>query len=1231
MAYSFDSRYDDLPPIGVNQAPAGWTQVLSGGSDTRGVNSNVSNYYVSGSSSGANGAVTNSLVAAINNTLTNGIAVDGGSLAIAGLRGVMYGATALSNASIEAIGGGVISGGVVGSSGAIFAGAVTSSVNNQYDVGSVKGFGTVINPIVGSGGYALVGGGGTNFIVKGFSVNGSGGVMLGGTFNPGSLYGVGNGGVASGGTIGGHQSIFSNGTSINQLFVGSSAVQSILSNSLASQSTVLSGATGLNSGGTTSKMVAVNGGTLMVNGGTYLTWLNSGYVTSTFNYGNGTSFDDIVSSGGTEIVGMDGSANRSTILSGGISTVLSGGSALAPLVSGGTELVSNAGFISGGSVLQQGNITLSSGALGSNLSAFTSGNIVISSGGMATTIGAASNGTIQIATGGTGSAVRINNQGTVLLNSGGTAGNLVINSGGTGTIDPGAIIYSGATLNDGNQTLAPVSGVTADYLVASAGTVIANPGATISAIYAAGSNGTGLLTQSGVSLGSAIAGYDPNNSTAFGGTVMVNGGAVTSIAGAQRNGQLILGSGGTASNFSPISNGTVTLQTGAYVADGATAQLTGGLISLDSGVHVTNITASALGLNSAVVSVNTGGTVDAITLGSRGTGNILSGAVVSALGVNRGGSVLLSSGATVPNIMLNGATVEIPVGGAGVQTLSAVSGATSIIDSGANINSVFLSAGNATVQSGAFISRLTIMSGASGVLMSGASVQHIDVNSGGWVSGARISNNNELAVSSNGTALDTVVTFDSGNGPYAQNPYTMVSSGGYVSGATILGADGSADPNQLGGLLTIESGATLINTSMGYNARIRIAGLKYSDNWHTSVVGNTVFVTEGGTNGSGATTWQLSLKGNYNAGGFVLNDDGQGNTVLIYEKCFLAGSMIRTPTGNKAVERLRKGELICIYQNGHEETRTITAVIQRRARVNTSQPEDLAGWSVIIAKDAFGPGLPEQDLSVTPEHCFYFDGHFVPARMLINGASIRYDHSQVEYDYYHIKTDPHSIIWANNVLTESWLDTDLQDHYEANDTNILHLVEQEQLNWNENAAAPLGVTQEFVKPLYDAFVARAAKLGLTSPAHTHKADATTLDPTPYIRLKNGATLYPHRHEAGRYLFTLPAYTQQVTIGSRTFRPSEAVGPHLDDRRQLGILIGQVSLWNGGRETIITRHLTDRGLEGWDIIEAGPHRWTKGEADLPLHDSPPVSATQQILTIEVQAGGPYSLSPEGEAL
>lgn len=1312
VTYTSNPAYDNIP----YPSSRSYAWVIKGGSTAvRPQNTDTSSYYVTGS-----GPKGNSLVPVINHYFNDGVAVNEGSIAAVGADARVYGATALSNASIEAVGSGQVIGGIVGFSGAIFAGGVT----NAPAQASAMGPGTAIDPIVGSGGYALVGGGGNDFYVKGYLANGSGGLMSGGTFNPGSYYGVGNGGVALNGTIFGSQAVFSNGTSLNQLFVNN-AKQLVVSNGLSSNGTFTNGAALINAGGTTSGATAMSGGILGVSGGTYVTWLNANYESSFGNYGSGTSVNDVVSSGGTEVVWKDGIVSGSTILSGGQGTILSGGLSYSPTIIGGTEIVSSAGFLNNGYVTSKGNITLvggtayrvsatnsasvviSSRGVGSSLSAVNqagifisangtgnnisvsnggsaivssggSGNTVtignagiatVSSGGYAAYINANQSGFAEIKTGGTGNHVYANSGGTVQIDSGASAGNLVLNAGGTANIVAGGVIYNGGTINDAGIIYNLPSGATADFMVASAGGVRgALAGTSMSGLYAAGS-GYGLLTKPGASVATAEAGYDPNNTNASGGTIIVSNGGIASNVGAISGGTAIIASGGTVSGFLPINGGTATLMTGAQIPSGATVQISGastvtssyggfiagytysssvinGLFSVDSGYSLGEVDVGSLGS----ASINAGATVATLNDAS-GTVTVASDAVVSSLAASgagasvfvsgggsansltagTGASVFISSGATVPLVTLSGATAEIPTGVNSIQTISAIAGGTSIIDSGALVNSVFLSSGNATVNSGASINTLTIMSGASGVLMSGASVQNVMVNSGGWVSGAQISNNGSMTVASGGTALQTVVSYDAGTGSHVSDPYTMLQSSAYVSGATIVGADPTGGPTALGGLLTIASGATLINTSMGYNARIRITGQNYDNNGTVFVSNNILTVIEGATNGSGGQTWVMSLSGNYDPNGFSLADDGQGNTVVVYYKCFLPGSMIRTPKGEKAVERLRKGEQVCVYVDGKEEVREITAVIQRRARVDVSKPQDMAGWSVLVSKDAFGPGLPNKDLSVTPEHCFYFEGRFVPARMLINGTSIRYDYSQVEYDYYHVKTEPHSVIWANDVLTESWLDTDVQDIFKQEDAeeHTMRLVDREQLNWNEHAAAPLDVTQEFVKPLYDSFAERASQLGFKKQdeASASSSGDKTTDPAPYIRLENGETIRPQRHEAGRYLFSLPSHTQKITLGSRTFRPSEAVGPHVDDRRELGVLVGQISLWNGGDERIITRHLTDRNLKGWDIIEAGPHRWTKGEAELALHDLPPTGATQQILSIEVQAGGPYSLTTQ----
>ncbi|WP_202208906.1 Hint domain-containing protein, partial [Gluconobacter sp. Gdi] len=50
-------------------------------------------------------------------------------------------------------------------------------------------------------------------------------------------------------------------------------------------------------------------------------------------------------------------------------------------------------------------------------------------------------------------------------------------------------------------------------------------------------------------------------------------------------------------------------------------------------------------------------------------------------------------------------------------------------------------------------------------------------------------------------------------------------------------------------------------------------------------------------------------------------------------------------------------------------------------------------------------------------------GKLVPARMLVNGASILIDRTINSYTYYHVELESHEAVWAENALTESYLDT----------------------------------------------------------------------------------------------------------------------------------------------------------------------------------------------------------------
>lgn len=146
-------------------------------------------------------------------------------------------------------------------------------------------------------------------------------------------------------------------------------------------------------------------------------------------------------------------------------------------------------------------------------------------------------------------------------------------------------------------------------------------------------------------------------------------------------------------------------------------------------------------------------------------------------------------------------------------------------------------------------------------------------------------------------------------------------------------------------------------------------------------------------------------------------DDGE------FDPCFLRGSLIETPEGEVPVEQLCPGHEVYVFENGKKCVRKIIWAGCGFVQVSPDLPDDLARYAVRIVRDALAPDIPSVDLLLTAEHCLYLERAFIPVRMLVNGRSIFYDRTIAAYNYYHFCTEKHSVVRANNVLTETFLDT----------------------------------------------------------------------------------------------------------------------------------------------------------------------------------------------------------------
>lgn len=192
--------------------------------------------------------------------------------------------------------------------------------------------------------------------------------------------------------------------------------------------------------------------------------------------------------------------------------------------------------------------------------------------------------------------------------------------------------------------------------------------------------------------------------------------------------------------------------------------------------------------------------------------------------------------------------------------------------------------------------------------------------------------------------------------------------------------------------------------------------------------------------------------------------------------CFLEGSMIETPGGEKAIETLRVGDTVCAYdaRTGRRTVRAITWVGKGYGFASDSPHDDKAGWPVRIRKDAFADHAPHWDLLLTNEHCIFIDGGFIPVRMLVNGKSIFYDRSIRNYAHYHLALEEHAVIRANGLHTESFLDTHGAYHLETLES--VNALTSSSKTWESDACAPLITSRSVVEPVFRRLDARARNL-----------------------------------------------------------------------------------------------------------------------------------------------------------
>jgi autotransporter passenger strand-loop-strand repeat protein len=564
-----------------------------------------------------------------------------------------------------------------------------------------------------------------------------------------------------------------------------------------------------------------------------------------------------------------------------------------------------------------------------------------------------------------------------------------------------------------------ISGQTVSGLVVSAGTYleIGSGGVAISTLVKDG--GYETVFSGGVTTSTTIraGGYE----------LVSSGGSVTGTA-VKDGGYLVLGAGGSARSATVSGGGTMIVSAGGVAIDTESAAA--------AVLSVTNL-------------VTSGQSVSGTTIGSLSVLDVGSGGLALSTTVIGGGVETVSSGGTaIGTVVSSGATLEVLAGG---------SAANPIVDSGGTF--IVLSGGSATgtvISSGGHGSvKLVVSSGQVSSGLVANTFTSIYVIGGGVTSGTLVTSGGTEIVSALGRDVGTTVQaggYDiiSGVSINAVVSGAAVIQGGTTSGLTVTASGSVAvenavlgfsvlsnttitghgtltvtDGNDVSGTVVLGGAATFVisNTVMpfatisGFTSTntLDLAGVTYTSGGSATLSDGSLVIQDGGQ------TYVLQLGGPYTNDVFgIAADPFSGTLVTVTDPppCLVAGTLIATPQGEVAVERLMVGDAVLTEGGG---AAPITWVGSRR--VDCSRHTDATRiWPVLIRADAFAPGRPKRDLFLSPDHAIFAAGVLIPVKHLVNGRSIMQVAAD-EVTYFHLELARHAVISAEGLAVESYLDT----------------------------------------------------------------------------------------------------------------------------------------------------------------------------------------------------------------
>jgi T5SS/PEP-CTERM-associated repeat protein len=620
-----------------------------------------------------------------------------------------------------------------------------------------------------------------------------------------------------------------------------------------------------------------------------------------------------------------------------------------------------------------------------------------------------------------------------------------------------------------------------------------------------------LIASGGITLAGSLSELHVNSTIDLEGALDVTNGA--SLTGSL-TGSVTVGQWG---------NGTLTVQNGAHVDEGdltvAAAHGSSGSVSISNYGTFTPLSMTIGALGSGQLSVTNGGFIigSALTVaagaGSSGKvlisdGRVEVGPIIA--GVAGSGNITIQNGG---GLIGNGLSIAMFTGSTGDVTVS--DSATLILYGTIDVGQG--GAGTFTVQSGAFAYTQDLGVNASIGVLSTAVTGLLSLASNGYmvdIGNLAVGQGATVSVDST-SGLDVGGSFNYVNGAInLENGHTLIGDGliaaALVNNGTIdatntsagsFASDGKLEitgPIDGTGVITIAVGTTLqADGTIGAGQAIAFAAEgpatlilgALADNTAGTitdfVAGDTIVVDTPTAVTFNQTGSVISVQSNgstlarltFASATLAQVAAGTPGALVGQVACFTAGTRLATLARSVAVETLVPGDLV-LTADGRAEP---VVWVGRRSVDCRRHPRPSQVQPIRARANAFGPGMPERDLYLSPDHAVFVEDVLIPVKYLVNGSSI----TQIDaalVTYYHIELPQHDVVLADGLPVESYLETGGRSDFE-NSGNFMRLhpsfgMEEARLSavWEGLAYAPLVVTGSILDRVRDRLAARAVLL-----------------------------------------------------------------------------------------------------------------------------------------------------------